>query len=121
MCTLNVAGQDSVLHFSCVRSLRSLVDYGQWVSFVVSSMHFSFAEGDFHGVDVLFNEATGLRVVWTGSSVMFEAVFICKGVPLLGGKGLSIVCEDLQRGSFESKLLCQAAYNSSHRGPGHLE
>ena len=43
----------------------------------------------FHGADMPFNEAIGLKVVWTGI-VYFEAIFISVGLPFLRVKGLSV-------------------------------
>ena len=72
-------------------------------------------------MDISFNEAIILRVLWAGSGV-FETVFNCKGVSFLGVKGLfilprvnsfvrwsvtaAIVVEDIQnrKGYFENNL-----------------
>ena len=61
-----------------------------------------------------------LRVVQY-CSVMFEAIFICDGVPFLGVKGLSVVHEDFQGHSFEGTHLSQAVSDHGPDGRGHLE
>ena len=52
---------------------------------------------------------------------MFKAICICEYVPFPGAKGLLIVSEDFQEGSFKGKQLCQVTDDYIHGGRAHMK
>ena len=64
-------------------------------------------------------------ICWTECSIglngIFEAIFICEGVPFLGVKKLSIVSEHFNGCSFKDKQLNHVANDSTCSGRGKLK
>ena len=57
---------------------------------------FDFSEGNFHDMNISFDETIGFRKGWA-SSGKSEAILVCEGVPFSGVKGLPAVSENFYK------------------------